>query len=449
MTGLSLTAGLSSTEGLGSGAGGLWAGFTGLADGGAVTPSALGALVYRSTGIFVLDGATIPFNAESYDSGGFHDNVVNPSRLTVPAGIMRGRLICNAEAIFVGAMNLTKGGTSFFGSAQRVMSTFADQNNVASAIVGVSTGEYFEVQNPVGNGDTYSADRTWFAFEPIAADVKSALVKKSGDQAVSAGVNTVMAFGAEEYDSDGFHNNVTNNSRLTIPSGVALVRLSACITVTDAASGQVVVNLLKDGTATARGMFFNDVDYLSSAIKYIAGVSAPLIVSAGQYFETQLFTTNATTALNNDRTWFQIEELPSNHEYALVYKTGNQSLTSSVQNILTWNAEEVDTSGIHDNTTNNSRMTVPVGKTRARISFNLKTSNTAGTQEATVIKNGSTVVPGAPLQATESNGTDNLNGFGAWVDVVAGDYFELQVRPSVSGTSITAVPETWFCMEVA
>ncbi len=79
MTGLSLTAGLSSTGGLGSGAGGLWAGFTGLSNGGAVTPSALGALVYRSTGIGVLNGATIPFNAESYDSGGFHDNVVNPS----------------------------------------------------------------------------------------------------------------------------------------------------------------------------------------------------------------------------------------------------------------------------------------------------------------------------------------------------------------------------------
>jgi hypothetical protein len=448
MTGLSLTAGLSSTGGLGSGAGGLWAGFTGLSNGGAVTPSALGALVYRSTGIGVLNGATIPFNAESYDSGGFHDNVVNPSRLTVPAGIVRGRLISNSEAITIGAMSLIKGGASFFGSAQRVMSTFADQNNVASAIVGVSTGEYFEVQNPIGSGDTYSADRTWFAFEPIAASVKSALAKKSGNQAVSAGVNTVMAFGAEEYDSDGFHNNVTNNSRLTIPSGVTLVRLSACIAITDGAGGQAVINLLKDGAATARGMFFNDVDYVA-ATKYIAGVSAPLIVSAGQYFETQLFTTNATTALNDDRTWFQIEELPSNHEYALVYKTGNQSLTSSVQNTLTWDAEEVDTSGIHDNTTNNSRMTVPVGKTRARVSFNLKTSNTAGAQEATVIKNGSTVVPGAPLQATESGGTDNLNGFGAWVDVVAGDYFELQVRPSVSGTSITAVPETWFCMEVA
>lgn len=33
--------------------------------------------------------------------------------------------------------------------------------------------------------------------------------------------NTVVTFGGEFYDTDGFHDNSTNNSRLTVPPGLA------------------------------------------------------------------------------------------------------------------------------------------------------------------------------------------------------------------------------------
>lgn len=48
-----------------------------------------------------------------------------------------------------------------------------------------------------------------------------AKVYLSGDQTIeSGGTGEVLAFGAEEDDTDGYHDNTTNNSRITVPSGL-------------------------------------------------------------------------------------------------------------------------------------------------------------------------------------------------------------------------------------
>lgn len=409
----------------------------------------VGALAYRTgSTVFVNGGSVVPLNAESYDDAGYHDNTTNNSRLTVPSGVTRGRVVGGASVGATGSARLRKNGGAYLGAAHMfTVTSGVELNSVTGAIVSVTAGDYFELENGNGN-DNFDPDQTWLSFEPFDAAVKSALVNKSANQAYSASATVIQDFGAEQYDSGAFHDNSTNNSRLTVPSGVTLVRLSTSIAVTNTSgAGQVVLNLRKNA-ASVRGMFFNDLE-TNTTTRWVSGVSAPLVVTTGDYFDVALFNSQAGNSLNNDLTWFQIEELPSGHEYALVYKTANQILTSSVQNILTWDAEEVDTSGIHDNATNNSRMTVPSGKTRARLSFNLKTGSSAVQFDATVIKNGSTVVPGLPAQGTDTGGTDNLNGFGAWIDVTPGDYFELRVLPSGAGTSITAIEETWFCMEVA
>lgn len=41
----------------------------------------------------------------------------------------------------------------------------------------------------------------------------------AGSQTISNDVRTAIAFTSEAYDTDGFHDNVTNNSRITIPTG--------------------------------------------------------------------------------------------------------------------------------------------------------------------------------------------------------------------------------------
>lgn len=44
-------------------------------------------------------------------------------------------------------------------------------------------------------------------------------VYKSTNQSISSGTSTAVAFAAENFDTDAFHDNATNNSRLTIPTG--------------------------------------------------------------------------------------------------------------------------------------------------------------------------------------------------------------------------------------
>jgi len=44
-------------------------------------------------------------------------------------------------------------------------------------------------------------------------------LKKDSGQTISNNTITAVTFASENFDSDGFHDNVTNNSRITIPTG--------------------------------------------------------------------------------------------------------------------------------------------------------------------------------------------------------------------------------------
>jgi hypothetical protein len=59
---------------------------------------------------------------------------------------------------------------------------------------------------------------TWAA--PVSPTfVGASVYRASPDQAISTATFTDINFTAENYDTDGFHDNSTNNTRLTIPTG--------------------------------------------------------------------------------------------------------------------------------------------------------------------------------------------------------------------------------------
>jgi hypothetical protein len=45
------------------------------------------------------------------------------------------------------------------------------------------------------------------------------VLKKSGNQTITAGSYQAITFTSEDIDTDGFHSNVTNTSRITVPTG--------------------------------------------------------------------------------------------------------------------------------------------------------------------------------------------------------------------------------------
>lgn len=138
---------------------------------------------------------------------------------------------------------------------------------------------------------------------------------------------------------------------------------------------------------------------------------------------------------------------------ALVTKSADETAANySTGAMIGWDSEAYDTDGIHDNATNNSRLTVPAGVTRARFGFQVHTANMTGNINVfgSLYKNG-----GQPAEAGICNfvvDTDNTTPRGnAWTPVMTvaeGDYFE--VRLTCSGdTSITIVAGlSWFAMEI-
>jgi hypothetical protein len=404
--------------------------------------SLLGALAYRTTDTTV--DTTTPYDAEAYDNGGWHDISSNTDRFTVPSGVDYAR--CIATTIHdSGTLRLTalKGGANFAGQFLSAQSDTpgADAVSAATAIVAVTAGDYFSFDP---EGSTVSGDWTetgsWGAIEAIPSTRKMALVSKSGNQAISAATTTTLDWGAEIRDTDAFHDTVTNNSRLTVPSGISLVRISAFL-VASANGTQMVISFLKNG-GSVPGLPQQDQQSWSR----IGAVSAILAVSAADYFECRAFHTEGANINANNATWFQIEEIPAATKYALVNKSGTQAISAATFTALAFGAETADADGFHDNSTNNSRLTVPSGVTQARLSFNVTTPSTAGQFIAEVRKNGSAGVAGMPRQETDTAGGDSVNGFGAWVDVTPGDYFEVFVY-SDNGQTLAVADTTWFCIE--
>jgi hypothetical protein len=109
------------------------------------------------------------------------------------------------------------------------------------------------------------------------------------------------------------------------------------------------------------------IDALTGVASKIDGVAnaspvAPAITAGklpiAQVLVTATMTIVGNSAITDERASFNTQEFAGR---VVVYKTAVQTLTTGSSTTLTWDAEEVDTDSMHDNVTNNSRLTVPSG----------------------------------------------------------------------------------------
>lgn len=138
-----------------------------------------GCLINRTTDqvITVNTWTAIAWNAETYDTNDFHDNSINPSRMTVPAGVSRVRLSSNitweGDVSSVRYYKMQKNGASFPGAPYvKNVPGGADGmfQNIISAVVSVVEDDYFEVLVFHGNSpnlDIDATDWTWASLEII------------------------------------------------------------------------------------------------------------------------------------------------------------------------------------------------------------------------------------------------------------------------------------------
>jgi cytochrome c1 len=113
------------------------------------------------------------------------------------------------------------------------------------------------------------------------------------DQVVSNATQTAMSFNYEIYDTSGFHDNTTNNSRITIPAGLGGKYLFNCQWAFQAnAAGQRVGYLIIGGVTIAQ-LSVNVP--LSAAAQANVNFSFIVPLNAGEYAEMHAYQDSGTS----------------------------------------------------------------------------------------------------------------------------------------------------------
>lgn len=393
----------------------------------------LGVLAYKSVAqaIPATTDTRLTYDLEVYDGSDWHDNVTNNARFTVPAGVTLARFHSGVEDTSTQSL-ITQwlngsGGTRGLGKARGT--TGGNQgNNVTSALIEVTAGQYFETAIFANStGDVNTNGSNYAAAEIGDATIDRALVGKTANQSISGNTNTLISWNTESYDTNAFHDNATNNTRLTAPA-TGYYNIGCNIDSGSSTTSQLFVEIFLNG-ATASISGFGGRDTEVTGVKRANFWTGPVSMTAAQYAEVNVFANTAFTLTNTAHSWFAIEEIPAGNAVCKVRNTADQTIGAATHAAIAFGAELFDTAGFHDNATNNSRITIPAGYSRAKFSFMVIGSATADQKVITLKKNGvavpNTTFIGATRYDSSTSGFDQCSGSSPWLEVVAGDYFEV------------------------
>jgi len=90
--------------------------------------------------------------------------------------------------------------------------------------------------------------------------------KTTTAQSISNATDTTISYNAEEFDTDGFHDNSTNNTRFTIPSGKGGKYLITAIATTAVGSGPRQIQVKKNGGTDQLSTLLNAASTYSTQI---------------------------------------------------------------------------------------------------------------------------------------------------------------------------------------
>jgi hypothetical protein len=171
----------------------------------------------------------------------------------------------------------------------------------------------------------------------------------------------------------------------------------------------------------------------------IAATAADTVSRLAVGTNAQVLTADSTTATGLK--WATPAATTPTFVGASVYITA-QTITKGIYNVIAYANEDYDTDAFHDNSTNNSRMTVPTGKGgKYLINAIIQMPSSTTTNAIVLYKNGSRFIQDGVAEGwiqTNSNtaNTDSTGVSGGIVlDAVATDYFQIAVYVDGSGTT--------------
>lgn len=160
----------------------------------------------------------------------------------------------------------------------------------AKGDLAVGTGADAAARLGVGNDDdTLVADSS--QATGLAWQIQPAVrVYHNATQTPTLATWTTLAFNTERFDTNGMHDTVTNNSRLTVPSGGAgLYMVGACVQFAAGTAGALGLRLLLNGTTVITE--FENINAGAAAIAACTLYS----LAVGDYIEVQVYDSVAAT----------------------------------------------------------------------------------------------------------------------------------------------------------
>ena len=134
----------------------------------------------------------------------------------------------------------------------------------------------------------------------------AALVRLTGDVAVSTGTQTTVDWDAVVHDNFGWWS-AGNPSRLTVPSGVSAVVVTAYLAFENNSTGDRWITIRKNGTDVVAEMMIPESPVVDNDRVY---AQSPLLkVSPGDYFDVTAWQGSGgdLDLLNANSTFFSIE----------------------------------------------------------------------------------------------------------------------------------------------
>lgn len=435
----------------------------------------------------------INFPSETWDTDAFHSTSTNTSRLTVPAGLS-GKYLITAALGLIGSsaemiLIISKNGAGSSGSwLSRTVSGTSDAEHSGSIVLDLVAGDYIEMYCYLGGARTLSS---YTRMEMVKLDSGragngiGAKALNTAATSVASGVVTAIPYAAADiFDTDGFHNPAVNNTRHTVPAGLAGKYLIHAQITWNGALGH------KDSYAVIKKNGTTDIGFIrpmvvSSGVAEAWNISAIDDLLAGDYIEVQVYQPSGSAkALEGTSGYntFSIMRLdsggagsipttldaltdvdtsttPPTNGQALVYDTAatlwkpgsvasggggvstafigasaykstdQLNLTPATFAKITFDTAEWNTDGLFDNA--NDRMTIPAGLGGKWLVSGMVayTGATAASTDAicAVYKNGTAFhYFGRGDLATNE---DRMNPVSVIVDLVPGDYIEMWASP--------------------
>lgn len=258
-------------------------------------------------------------------------------------------------------------------------------------------------------------------------------LRRTATQSIANTTWDAIEWQAAEYDNGAFWS-PTNNTRITFSEAGKYLVVANPIFVSNS-TGARFARIIRNGNQ-AKELALSNIDANGVASDRWE-VSAVVDAAASDYVEVEVYQ-DSTAALNLDgtgsvgddaettRCWvYRISSMDgTSFSGARVYRSTNQTgLVTATVTEVEWNAETFDTDNYHDNTTNNTRLTVPADGKYLVTATLMYTANATGQRQARIHVNGSEVATNAypTHQATYTPGV-NISSV---LDLSANDYVEI------------------------